>query len=191
MPTWPPRKLPSVLAVAGLAYPFAVYAGLGRVSGRVLLLAGLAVTIGRLLLMRGRPALAAWTASLAAGAACLAVLAAMNPSWGAKAYPVVMSLAACGAFATSLVWPPSLVERMARLRMPSLVPAEVHYTRQVTMVWAGFLAGNAAVAAAVGIWGTLAQWTLWNGLISYLLMGALFAGELLVRQRVRRRAGLA
>jgi uncharacterized membrane protein len=128
---------------------------------------------------------------LGAGAAGLAVLAVLDPPWGARAYPVVMSLAACGAFASTLFQPPSLVERIARLREPDLPPRGVRYTRHVTQVWVGFLAANAAVAAATVAWGSLAQWTLWNGLLSYLLMGALFAGEMVVRRRVRRRAGPA
>jgi len=34
----------------------------------------------------------------------------------------------------------------------------------------------------------MALWTLWNGLLSYLLIGLLMAGEWLVRQRIRRAA---
>lgn len=180
-----------VLAVAGLAYPFLVYAGLPYLPGRALVLAGLAAVLARLLLVRRVAVLAAWTAPLAAGGACLAALAALDPPWSVRAYPVVMNLAACGAFAMTLRHPPSLVERIARLREPDLPPRGVRYTRQVTRIWAGFLAGNAAVAAGLAIWGTLAQWMLWNGLLAYLLMGALFAGEVLVRRRVRRHVGPA
>lgn len=191
MPAATPRTLSKLLAAAGVAYPFAVYFGLNHMGGRTLLLAGLAVVLARLLLVRRVAMLDGWAAPLAAGALCLAGLAVLDPPWGAKAYPVVMSLAACGAFTISLLVPPSLVERMARLTNPALGPREVRYTRWVTVVWAVFLAGNAAIAAAVGAWGTLAQWTLWNGLLAYLLMGVLFAGELLIRRRLRRRGGAA
>jgi uncharacterized membrane protein len=178
-----------LLAVAGVAYPFAVYAGLGHLPARGLVLAGLAIALGRLALLRRRPAFSGWTGPLAVGAACLAGIAVAGPPWGAKAYPVVMSLAASCAFAVSLLHPPTLVERMARLTEPQLDARGRLYTWRVTVVWATFLAGNAAIAAAVGAWGTLAQWTLWNGLLSYLLMGALFGGEMLIRRRLRRRSG--
>ena len=171
-----------LLAVAGVSYPFLVYAGLA---------VGLAVVVGRLLLVRGVAALAVWTAPLAAAAAGLAALAVANPPWAAMAYPVLMSLAACAAFSVTLIWPPSLVERLARRHEPQFGPRAQRYTRRVTMVWAVFLAGNAAISAATGRWGTLAQWTLWNGLLAYLLMGALFAGEWLLRRRLRRRVGAA
>jgi len=39
---------------------------------------------------------------------------------------------------------------------------------------------------ALNIWAPLSWWTLYTGLIAYGLMGLLFAGEWLVRQRVRR-----
>ncbi len=191
MPARNPANWPKFMVATGLAYPFLVYAGLPYLPGRALLLLGLAAVLARLLLVRKVAVLAAWTAPLAAGVACLAVLAVLDPPWGARAYPVVMNLAACGAFATTLLYPPSLVERIARLREPNLPPRGVRYTRRVTQVWAGFLAANAAASAAVAAWGTLAQWTLWNGFFAYLLMGALFAGELLVRRRVRRQAGPA
>ena len=45
----------------------------------------------------------------------------------------------------------------------------------------------ALVAAGLALWAPLAWWTLYNGLIAYLLMGLLFAAEWLVRQRVRGR----
>jgi uncharacterized membrane protein len=51
----------------------------------------------------------------------------------------------------------------------------------------GFFVINGTIAAALTLWAPLAWWTLYNGLIAYLLMGLLFAGEWLVRQRVRGR----
>jgi uncharacterized membrane protein len=188
MPIRAPSNWLKVLATAGVAYPFLVYAGLPYLPGRTLLLVGLAMVLARLLFVRGIDALAVWSVPLGLGAAVLAGLALVDPPWGARAYPVVMSLAGCGAFAITLRHPPSLVERIARRSEPDLPPRGVRYTRHVTEIWAGFLAANAAIAAALAAWGSLAQWTLWNGLVSYLLMGALFAGEMLVRRRVRRQA---
>jgi len=103
-----------------------------------------------------------------------------------KAYPVAVSLAAAAVFALSLHFPPPVIERIARLTEPDLPPKGVAYTRRVTEVWVGFLLLNASISAATAVWGSLDQWTLWNGLLSYLAMGALFAGEFVVRQRVRR-----
>jgi len=68
---------------------------------------------------------------------------------------------------------------------PDLPPAAVRYTRQVTRVWVAFFAFNASVATGLALLAPLSWWTLYTGLIAYLLMGLLFAGEWLVRQRVR------
>lgn len=173
-----------LLVAAGLAYPFAVYATAGHLPGRVLVLAGLAVLAARMLVLRRVPALAGWMAPLAVGAAVLAALAATDPPWAARAYPVVMSLAAAAAFALSLVRGPSLATRMAARTGAPLDVRGQRYTWWVSALWAGVLAANAAVAAWLGAFGSLAAWTLWTGLLSYLLMGAVFAGEWLVRRRL-------
>jgi uncharacterized membrane protein len=44
---------------------------------------------------------------------------------------------------------------------------------------------NGLMAAALTLWAPLTWWALYTGLISYGLMGLLFAGEWLVRRRVR------
>lgn len=77
-----------------------------------------------------------------------------------------------------------MIERFARLRHPDLPEAGVHYTRQVTQVWCGFFFVNALVAAWTAVAVSREAWALYNGLIAYVLMGTLFAGEWLVRQRL-------
>jgi uncharacterized membrane protein len=47
---------------------------------------------------------------------------------------------------------------------------------------------NAAIASICAVWFTVAVWTLWTGVISYLLVGCLFAGEVLVRRWVLQQA---
>jgi uncharacterized membrane protein len=176
------------LAVAGgLIYPFLVYFGLSRLPPGVLVLAGLAL-IG--LRMAAMPSAANAVALLAAGMA-LAGLLLLSPDRAVLAYPIVISLATAAIFTLSLVRPPTVVERMARLREPDLPPEGIAYCRKVTAVWALFLIGNAMVSMATALWGTIAQWTLWNGLISYMLIGLLFAGEMAVRRAVRRQAAVS
>jgi uncharacterized membrane protein len=97
-------------------------------------------------------------------------------------YPVIMSGAILAAFAGSLLHPPSVVERIARLRTPDLPPEGVAYTRRVTQVWCGFFVSNGAIAAWTALAASREAWLLYNGLISYLLMGSLFAGEWLYRR---------
>jgi uncharacterized membrane protein len=45
-----------------------------------------------------------------------------------------------------------------------------------------FFLANASIACACALWATMAIWTLWTGFVSYLLIGFLFAGEVVVRR---------
>ena len=174
-----------VLALAGLAYPFAVYFGMQQLSPRLFagLLGGL--WLARLLTGARRPG-ERWMA-LAALAFCLLLGLAGEPRL-LRWYPVLLNGMLLGLFGLSLKYGPPLVERLARLREPQLPAVAVRYTRRVTQVWALFFLGNGLTAAALTLWTPLSWWTLYNGLIAYLLMGLLFAGEWLLRQRVRRLA---
>ena len=64
----------------------------------------------------------------------------------------------------------------------------VAYTRRVTQVWCGFFVRQRRRSrSATALWASEAVWALYNGVLSYVLMGLLFAGEWLVRRRVRAR----
>ena len=99
-------------------------------------------------------------------------------------YPVIVNLAMLAGFGGSLWTAMPLVERLARLREPNLSPSGVRYTRVVTRVWCGFFIFNGGVALFTVLRGDMRLWTLWNGMIAYILMGTLMAGEWMVRQRM-------
>ncbi len=117
------------------------------------------------------------------GGAALLVLAAFNGELAARSYPVVLSLGAAVAFGVSLLNPPSMIERFARVRDPDLSPAGQSYCRRVTLIWTAWLSANAAIAALLAVWGDDRAWALWTGLLSYIGMAVLLVGEWLVRPR--------
>lgn len=123
-------------------------------------------------------------APLAAGAGILLCLASavMRQHQWLLYYPVVVNTLLLGLFGSSLWGRMPLVERIARLRDPDLPPRAIHYTRQVTRIWCGFFVVNGGIALLTCLAGNVHWWTLWNGLLSYLLMGGLMAGEWLFRQ---------
>lgn len=102
-------------------------------------------------------------------------------------YPVVVNLVMLAVFGGSLWSAMPLVERLARLREPNLPPEGVRYTRQVTRIWCLFFIVNGSVALFTALHGDMRLWTAWNGVIAYLLMGILMAGEWLVRRRLMKR----
>ena len=101
-----------------------------------------------------------------------------------RLYPVFVSLGMLFIFSLSLKYPPSIVERFARLHAPELPAAGILYTRQVTQVWCGFFVLNGSIAAFTAIYTSREIWSLYNGFIAYLLMGGLFAGEWLLRRHI-------
>jgi uncharacterized membrane protein len=117
--------------------------------------------------------------------AALAVLS--NDALPLKLYPVVVNAGFLALFGWSLYAPPTVIERMVRLRTPDLPAAAVAYIKKVTAVWCAFFFLNGSVAFLTARYASTAVWLLYNGLIAYGLMGLLFAGEYLVRRRVMRR----
>jgi uncharacterized membrane protein len=99
-------------------------------------------------------------------------------------YPASISASMLILFGTTLLRPPTMVERFARLRYPDLPAESVRYTRRVTEAWCLFFVCNGTVAVYTALYASREAWALYNGFIAYLLMGALFAGERLVRRRV-------
>ena len=175
----------SVLAVlGGIAYPFVVYVALPYLPPGALV--ALALGLGALHLLH-RPATSViprWAFVLIP--VVLLILLGAHPLLAAQAYPPLVSLSLAAAFAWSLAFPPSAIERLARLTRPDLPPAGVAYTRTVTKVWTVFFLANAAIAILSALFLPVAIWALWTGLISYLCIGLLFGGELLLRRAILR-----
>ncbi|MDX2019515.1 MAG: hypothetical protein SF187_04690 [Deltaproteobacteria bacterium] len=76
-----------------------------------------------------------------------------------------------------------IVERFARMLDPGLTEAEAAYCRQVTKLWCWFFVLNGTAAAVLAVGAPLSWWALYTGLLAYVLMGLLMAGEYVVRKR--------
>lgn len=179
------RWLTGALDAVSIAYPILVLF-LVRPFGPVAIVIGLVgILILRMLLGLGRRTPPAMTIAAMLAATILVAITAINPDIAVRAYPALMSAAMLTVFAASLIWPPTIIEQIARLAEGDLPPAAIAYTRKVTWVWCGFFVLNGAIALWSALKWPLEAWALYNGLISYLLMGCLFAGEFLIRRRVR------
>ncbi|WP_047243208.1 membrane protein [Chromobacterium subtsugae] len=176
----PATALASLLT---LSYPFLIYFGQGRVEPR--LLAGVLVGIALLRALSTRQAVWYWAAAATLLLAAFSMLG--NGLLPLKLYPLLVNAVLLAVFAGSLRFGPPLIERLARLTEPELDARAIRYTRAVTQVWCGFFIVNGSLSLATALWADNAVWTAYNGCISYLLMGALFGGEWLVRQRVKSR----
>ena len=99
-------------------------------------------------------------------------------------YPVWVNGLLLLLFGLSLTQKQSLIERLARLQHPNLPPEGVRHTRRVTQIWCGFFVFNGGMAALLAWSGRHDWWAFYTGIVSYVLMGLLFAGEWVYRKLV-------
>ncbi|QOF52894.1 COG4648 family protein [Klebsiella quasipneumoniae] len=186
------RSLPVVPLLTGillLAWPFIIWFGLAHNS-----LQGLLPLMALMLFLRFRQtrrragALSVVTQIVAVAGMTLCIASYLLKTHQLLLfYPVVVNSVMLAVFGGSLWSRMPIIERLARLREPDLPERAVRYTRRVTQIWCAFFIINCGIALFTALYGDLSLWTAWNGMISYLLMGTLMAGEWLVRQRVIKR----
>ena len=99
-------------------------------------------------------------------------------------YPVLVNLMMLAVFGGSLFAGQTVIEKLARLQQPDLPEKAVRYTRRVTQVWCVFFIINGTLAALLVRLGRYDWWAVYTGVIAYVLMGMLFAGEWLYRKLV-------
>jgi uncharacterized membrane protein len=174
------RALKLLAALLLIAYPAAVYFGLLHFG--LAPLAWMLVAAGLLRLALGYRDRSLWPVALVAiavgaGSALLRSVELL------RYYPALINLVCLMAFGWSLWHPPTIVERIARLQDPALSAAGVAWTRAVTRVWCAFFIVNGTLAVLTARFASLQTWTLYNGLVAYVMMGLLFGGEWLLRRR--------
>ena len=98
-------------------------------------------------------------------------------------YPVLVSITLLATFLLSLKTKP-IIQRFSEISIKNqeVSPEIVSYTRKVTILWCFFFALNGAVALYTVWLGDLDVWTLYNGCLSYVAVGALFCGEYFYRK---------
>lgn len=180
--------LQTATALALIGFPFAVYFGITYWGITIIAPVMLLLFTLRLTLAQAKLRELAWLLKAVAVIGGLLALA----SWGLKQtqwllyYPVLVNLALLLLFGHSLFKPPTLVERLARLSEPDLPPQAIVYTRRVSQVWCLFFIINGSIALYTCLSGDIKLWTLYNGAISYLLIGILMSVEWLIRKIIQR-----
>ncbi len=173
-------------AAAMIAYPVVVYFGLTSFQPRMAALILLAIFAPLALLrLRHLDARAvsgvAWVPVLTAG--LLVLSAVLDHAGAALVVPVAVNLTLLAVFGATLRGPTPMIERFARLQEADLVGPELAWCRLWTWIWCGFFCLNATVALVLALIAPLTWWAAYNGIIAYVLMGALFAVEFVVRKR--------
>ncbi len=179
-----------VFAAVIIAYPAIVYFGVQNFDARWVALAVILVAILRFLLAKrlGGNGFNLPQGNLIVGALLFVGLASLvqNSAILLQYYPFCINAVFFCFFFISIFRPPSVIEQIARVTDPDLSAAAISYTRKVTMVWCAFFVLNGSMALITVLNADLKFWAIYNGGISYALMGVLFAGEYFVRRRVQR-----
>ena len=180
--------LAATAAIGLVLYPLLVFMLLDRSPSGLLVVVLAVLGIARLATTR----FVERRVRIGAIAALLAFCAAawIGPHLGlVKLYPVLVSLVGMGYGLWTLANPPSAAERFARSFNPNeqFDDRKRAYTRRVTQVWVGFFLFNASMATYTTLGASIGVWTLYNGFISYMLIGLLFGGEYAIRRVVQRK----
>ena len=94
------------------------------------------------------------------------------------------------SFGRTLVYPPTVIEKIAGTMTKNLSSNEVLYCKNVTVVWCIFFTLNGSLALFLAFFSSLEVWTLYNSVVAYGLMGSLFLVEFIYRHwRFRRFVG--
>jgi len=169
-----------------LGYPFIVWFFMDTQQPRYLALPLAGLLLLRFLRGKQGPSWAgAWPMVVPACVLFLLTIVLTNQASWLLAYPIFVSILFFCVFSYSLVHPPTVVERLARLEDPELPPKGVDYTCKVTQVWCGFFLINAALSLTTVWYADRWLWSLYNGCIAYVLMGLLMAIEMTVRRKVK------
>lgn len=114
-----------------------------------------------------------------------------NLSTFIRLYSFFVNMGLLVGFASSLFLPESIIYRFATLAQPSIKHSITRekvkaYCKKVTMIWCAFFVINGAIAFFTAIFFPEKIWAIYNGLVSYILIGILFTGEFIVRVIVQK-----
>lgn len=103
-----------------------------------------------------------------------------------KFYPVVINFMLFLMFFVSSFAKETVIQKFAKLTEPNIKLKAFEYTRKLTYVWAGFTFLNFLVSF-ITVFLSQKVWALYNGFISYMLVGSFFAIEYIIRVRFKKK----
>ncbi len=105
-----------------------------------------------------------------------------------KYYPPVMNFCLFMIFFSSLFQKRTVIQKIALASDPDSNEAVMKYTRNLTYIWAVFTFLNFLISVGT-VFMSEKIWALYNGFISYLLVGIIFIIEYIVRINFMRKYG--
>ncbi|MDA1076507.1 MAG: hypothetical protein O3A63_17385 [Proteobacteria bacterium] len=179
------RSAKVLLGIAFALYPLLVYLMIDRVGPGAIVSILAVLLFARLALLKGRPLLLLYGAAVIATFCALAYL--NEDLTVLKLYPVIVSVTLGSLCVYTLAVPPSAIERLMKAIGTEVSPQAIRYTRILTGIWAVFFVFNASMAGYTALIAPTGVWALYNGIISYGLIGLLIVLEYPVRWAYKKR----
>ncbi len=111
----------------------------------------------------------------------LVILIFHYTSWiVAKYYPVIVNFVLFCIFFGSTFSEETVIQKMAKLMEPNIKPKALEYTRRLTYIWSIFMLANFFISLAT-VFMSEKVWAIYNGFLSYMLVGGFFIIEYMVR----------
>lgn len=118
---------------------------------------------------------------------CVILLFHYTQFFAVKFYPVIANFTAFAVFFVSSFSEETVIQKFAKmLEGGTLDDFTRNYTRRLTYVWCVFCFLNLSISIAT-VFMTEKWWALYNGFISYLALGTMFAVEYIVRVVLRKK----
>jgi len=175
-----------LLGIATVSYPFAIYWGINRYEPFVFAILLFVILLLRFIFSQQYLERSQWLVLSTITIFCIIVFMSNN-SQLLRYYPVLMSLSFALLFIYSLISTVPLVEKFARMFGETPTPLRRTYARNLTKAWATLLLTNASIAAYTACCLSLQYWALYNGMLSYILIGTFVTSEVLYRRHYFRK----
>lgn len=98
----------------------------------------------------------------------------------AKYYPVIVNFVLFCIFFGSTFSEETVIQKMAKLMEPNIKPKALEYTRRLTYIWSIFMLANFFISLTT-VFMSEKVWVIYNGFLSYMLVGVFFIIEYMVR----------
>ena len=103
-----------------------------------------------------------------------------------KFYPVCANLTVFLVFFCSLFSKETVIQKFAKMVDGELSECALKYTRNLTYIWCGLTFFN-CVVSFITVFLSEEIWALFNGIVSYILIGTLFFVEYIIRAILKKK----
>lgn len=178
-----PVFIKPIIVVIFLAYPFIIYYGLVNFAlWQIALLVALLASIRVFIFKNSRSHLAKIGLYGSLFLLLFSLLSLiLNENGWLKLYPIIMSLLSFTVFFISLYSDKTIIQRIAEIKEKNIDAKKQTYMFNLTIIWCVFFVINTIISTYTMLYMSLKYWSIYNGFVSYVVMGLLIITEIMYR----------